>query len=121
LSYTLLQAHNVYQHIYAVQEGNRRYAQGIKPKMVLDKFDHSTFGDIVDEIFSLKDRQKSLDLIEKYSSFWTQMKAGQGFSGKKTVNAHSQFAALFTVENTEPEVDEEIEDSDDAINEALTE
>jgi hypothetical protein len=49
------------------------------------------------------------------------MKAGQGFSGKKTVNAHSQFAALFTVENTEPEVDEEIEDSDDAINEALTE
>jgi hypothetical protein len=121
LSYTLLQAHNVYQHIYAVQEGNRRYAQGIKPKMVLDKFDHSTFGDIVDEIFSLKDRQKSLDLIEKYSSFWTQMKAGQGFSGKKTVNAHSQFAVHFTEENTEPEVDEEIEDSDDAINEALTE
>ncbi len=95
LSYTLIQGHNVYQHIYAVQEGNRRYEKGVKPSMVLDKHDHTTFGEIVDEIFSLKDRQKSIDLINKYSLFWTQMKAGQGFSGRKTINAHTKYEELF--------------------------
>ena len=95
LSYTLLQAHNVYQHIFAVQEGNRRYEKGIRPSMITDRFDETTFGDIVDEIFSLKDRQKSLDLAKKYSSFWTQMKAGQGFSGKKTINSQTKFVGMF--------------------------
>jgi hypothetical protein len=87
LSYTLLQAHNVYQHIYAVQEANRRYEQGVTPKMIMNKFEDSHFGSIVDEIFSMKDRKKSLDLIDKHSKFWMQMRSGsQGFSGKKTVN-----------------------------------
>jgi hypothetical protein len=87
LSYTLIQAHNVYQHIYAVQEANRRYEQGITPKMIMNKFEDSHFGSIVDEIFSMKDRKKSLDLIDKHSKFWMQMRSGsQGFSGKKTVN-----------------------------------
>jgi hypothetical protein len=88
LSYTLVQAHNVYQHIHAVQEANRRYEQGILPKMVMNKFESKHFGDIVDEIFSQQDRQKSLDLLEKYSKFWMQMQSGSmGFSGKKTVNS----------------------------------
>jgi len=29
LSYTLIQSHNVFQHISAVQEANRRYEQGV--------------------------------------------------------------------------------------------
>lgn len=98
LSYTLIQAHNVYQHIYAVQEGNRKYESGIKPSMTLSTFDHLSFSDIVEEIFSQKDRQKSLDILDKYSKFWTQIKAGQGFSGKKTVNAVSQFNELFDIQ-----------------------
>ena len=87
LSYTLIQAHNVYQHIYAVQEANRRYEQGVTPKMIMNKFEDNHFGSIVDEIFSMKDRKKSLDLIDKHNKFWMQMQSGsQGFSGKKTVN-----------------------------------
>lgn len=121
LSYTLVQAHNVYQHIAAVQEGNRQYEQGVKPKMVLDRFDSVTFGDIVDEIFSLKDRQKSLDLLEEHSKFWTQMKAGQGYSGKKSVNALTKFNELFSVDGDEPEIDEVIEDSDDEMEKNLGE
>lgn len=96
LSYTLIQAHNVYQHIYAVQEGNRRYEQGVKPAMTLSKFDNTTFSDIVEEVFSAKDRQKSLDILDKHTKFWTQIKAGQGYSGKKTVNPVSQFNELFS-------------------------
>jgi len=122
LSYTLVQSHNVYTHLSAVQEANRRYETGIMPKMVMNQFDDEHFGEIVDKIFAQKDRQKSLDMIESHSSFWMQMKSGsQGFSGKKAMNAMTMFDQLFEVNNSEPEVDEVIEDSDDAINEVLGE
>jgi len=121
LSYTLLQGHNVYQHIAAVQEANRKYDAGIKPSMVLSKFDTTDFGSIVDEIFSYKDRQKSLDLIDKYDRFWMQMKSGsQGFSGKKTVNSMTMFDELFEIEES-TEVNDEILDSDEAMSEVLGE
>ena len=108
LSYTLLQSHNVYQHIYAVQEANRRYEQGIIPKMIMNEtFERIRFSEIVDEIFSLKDRQKSLDLIDHYSRFWMQMQSGsQGFSGKKTVNAMTMFDQLFATEELNTYEDE---------------
>ena len=122
LSYTLLQAHNVYQHIVAVQEANRKYDKGIKPAMVLDQFDNFSFSEIVDEIFSIKDRQKSLDLIDKYDRFWMQMKSGsQGFSGKKAVNAITMFDELFEVEDSVTEEIDEILDSDDIMSEVLGE
>jgi len=96
LSYTLLQAHNVYQHMTAVQEANAKYEQGISPKMILHKFDDIKFGDIIDNIFALKDRQKSLDMIDRYSEFWMQIQSGsQGFSGKKTMNSNTKFRELF--------------------------
>lgn len=99
LSYTLIQSHNVFQHIHAVQEANRRYEQGIIPSMV-HHFDSGVkFKDIVDEVFSKKSRQESHAVIEQYSSMWKQMSAGaQGFSGKKTVNARTKFNELFTFE-----------------------
>jgi len=122
LSYTLIQGHNVYQHMVAVQEANRKYDSGVIPSMLMNNtFEHIEIRNIVDEIFAQKDRQKSLDLIEQYKNYWMQIKAGQGFSGKKVVNALSQFNALFTEEESEPETDEEELDSDDAINEALGE
>jgi hypothetical protein len=96
LSYTLLQAHNVYQHMTAVQEANAKYEQGISPKMILHKFDDIKFGDIIDNIFALKDRQKSLDMIDRHSEFWMQIQSGsQGFSGKKTMNSNTKFRELF--------------------------
>jgi hypothetical protein len=118
LSYTLLQSHNVYQHIHAVQEANRRYEQGIIPKMIMNEtFERIRFSELVDEIFSLKDREKSLELIDHHSRFWMQMQSGsQGFSGKKTVNAMTMFDQLFSTE--EPE-EETIEDSDDMMNQVL--
>ena len=76
---------------------------------------------VIDEIFSKKTKQESIDIIEQNSKLWTQMQSGsQGFSGKKTVNAMTMFDELFTVES-EPEVDEVIEDSDDLMNEVLGE
>jgi hypothetical protein len=122
LSYTLLQSHNVYTHMSAVQEANRQYERGIMPKMVMNQFDEEHFGEIVDSIFAQKDRQKSLAMIESHSSFWMQMKSGsQGFSGKKAMNAMTMFDQLFEINSDEPEVDEVIEDSDDEIFKVLGE
>jgi hypothetical protein len=119
LSYTLLQAHNVYQHITAVQEANRKYEQGVIPKMLMrETFERERFGEIVDEIFRLNDRAKSLALIKKHANLWTQMQSGsQGLSGKKTINAITMFNKLFEVEDAE--VDDTIEDSDDEMSKVL--
>jgi len=119
LSYTLLQAHNVYQHITAVQEANRKYEQGVIPKMLMrETFERERFGEIVDEIFRLNDRDKSLALIKKHANLWTQMQSGsQGLSGKKTINAITMFNKLFEVEDAE--VDDTIEDSDDEMSKVL--
>jgi hypothetical protein len=121
LSYTLIQAHNVYQHITAVQEANRQYEQGVIPKMIMNENFGIYFGNVVDEVFSQKTREASLEVIEYYNKFWMQMQSGsQGISGKRTVNAMTMFDELFSVEEkVEEEVDETIEDSDDAINEVL--
>ena len=97
LSYTLLQSHNVYQHIYAVQEANRRYEQGIMPSMIMQKNNNTTFRDVVNEVFSQKTRQDSHRVIEQYDRLWMQMQSGsQGMSGKKTVNALTKFNELFS-------------------------
>ena len=123
LSYTLIQSHNVWMHITAVQEANRRYEQGIIPKMLMnEQFIRILYKDVIEEIFSKKTKAESLEVIKQNSKLWTQMQSGsQGISGKKTINAMTMFDALFTFENVEPEVDEEIIDSDDAMMEVLGE
>ena len=120
LSYTLVQSHNVYTHIAAVQEANRRYEQGIVPKMIMkEDFERVRFGEIIDEIFKLTNKQQSLDLIKSYSGLWMQMQSGsQGISGKKLINAMTMFDQLFEVHDNEQE-DEVIEDSDDEISKVL--
>ena len=122
LSYTLLQAHNVYQHITAVQEANRKYENGIIPKMLMrETFERERFGEIVDEIFRLNNRDKSLALIKKHENLWTQMQSGsQGLSGKKTINAITMFNQLFE-SSDESEPIYEDEDSDDEISKVLEE
>jgi hypothetical protein len=123
LSYTLIQSHNVWMHMNAVQEANRQYEQGVVPKMIYHKLQGPQFfSNLVDDIFSKKTKHESLDLIQYYSGYWTQFQSGsQGISGKKTVNAMTMFDKLFDVQEFEPEIDEEILDSDDAILEALGE
>ena len=123
LSYTLIQSHNVWMHMNAVQEANRRYEQGVVPKMIVHKFEGTKFfSSIVDEIFSKKTKQEAIDLINYHDSYWKQFQSGsQGISGKKTVNAMTMFDKLFSFEEVEPEYDEEILDSDEAMMEALGE
>lgn len=111
LSYTLIQSHNVYQHISAVQEANRKYEQDIMPKMVVHKDFGTKFKDIIDEIFSKKTREESHQIIEYYESYWKQMSSGsQGFSGKKTVNARTGFNLHFEEDDSDAAMEELMED-----------
>ncbi len=116
LSYTLIQAHNVYQHITAVQEANRRYESGIIPKMLMkEQFERVLFSEIIDEVFRLNDRTKSKNLLQHHSKLWTQMQSGsQGLSGKRTINALTSYNMLFEEESVD-EIETDFVDSDDEM------
>ena len=96
-SYALLMGHNVWQHIYAVQESNRLYDQGIMPAMLVnDTFTKVTIRDVIDEVFAQKDFDKSMRLLDKHSKLLDSVIGGsRGTTGKKIVNSKSQFNALF--------------------------
>ena len=89
----------------AVQEANRRFDAGEHPAMMRrDGGDYAYFEDIVEAIFAAPDRQTALDIVESYSSYWMQIVGTRGFKGKKTMNARTQFNALFSFEeDTDPD------------------
>jgi hypothetical protein len=108
-SYALLMGHNVWMHLTAVQEANRRFDAGEHPAMMQQQGgNYSYFEDIVESIFAAPDRQTAEDIIQSYSSYWMQIVGTRGFKGKKTMNARTQFNALFSFE--EPDVDTDPED-----------
>ncbi len=88
-------------HMNAVQEANRQYEKGIVPKMLMnEQFERVLFKDVIDEIFSKKTKQESIDLINQNSRLWMQFQSGsQGISGKKTMNALTMFDQLFDVKD----------------------
>ncbi len=99
-SYALMMGHNVWHHIRAVQEANRRYDAGEVPGMLVrETFDRVYFRDLVDTIFQQRDRNRSLTIIDENSKFWDQIIGTRGFTGKRTTNAHTQFNAFFDVED----------------------
>jgi hypothetical protein len=115
-SYALMMGHNVWTHIESVQRANREYDAGRWPNMMWNEAgDHARFRDIVNAVFAAPTKQESLDIIESYSRYWMDIVGTRGFKGKKTVNAHSQFNALF--EYVEPEPEEEIEFDESKLNE----
>jgi hypothetical protein len=63
--------------------------------LIDERFERIEFKKVVDEIFSLKDKQQSLDMIEKYTKFWMQVIGTRLNVGKKTVNATTKFGELF--------------------------
>jgi hypothetical protein len=109
-SYALLMGHNVYLHLTAVQEANRRFDAGEHPAMMrYSAPTHELFEDIVEAIFAAPDRDTAEAIIEKYDRYWMEIVGTRGFKGKKTKNARTQFNVLFDFE--EPEVADIADDS----------
>lgn len=103
-SYALQMGHNVWMHITSTQRSNQLYDQGLYPNMMVYKTPgrKDIFRDIVNEIFSQKDRNKSLDIINKYgtdiqpNSIWTHIVGTRLKVGKKTITAEAKFDEFFT-------------------------
>jgi hypothetical protein len=120
-SYALMMGHNVWHHIRAVQEANRRYDQGLVPGMLVQEtFDRVYFRDLVDTIFKQQDRTKSLAIIDSNTKFWDQIIGTRGFTGKKTTNAHTQYNNLFEVGDEEVVAEEFDETLLDALENQTT-
>jgi hypothetical protein len=89
-SYALLMGHNVWMHLTAVQEANRRFDAGEHPAMM--RYSAPTqelFEDIVEAIFAAPDRATAEDIIEQYDSYWMEIVGTRGFKGKKAKNART--------------------------------
>ena len=93
-TYALLMSHNVWTHINAVQEANRRYDAGEVPG-ALSSDAGFTARDIVNKVFAEPDYDKRMNILEDYSKFWMEVPGARGMGGKKAVNATTQFNALF--------------------------
>ncbi len=108
-SYAIQMGHNVYAHINSVQRANQEYDKGIVPAMLVqEKFDRLFFKDIVEAIFATSSRAEAEKAVEEYSRFWMSIIGTRGATGKKTVNASTQFAKLFD------EVEEDVIQSNDS-------
>jgi len=103
-SYALLMGHNVWMHLTAVQEANRRFDAGEHPAMMRRQGgDYAKFEDIVEAIFAAPTREESEAIIEYYDDYWMEIVGTRGFKGKKAKNARTQFNVLFEYEQTEQE------------------
>ena len=95
-SYAIQMGHNVWSHINAVQEANRQYNNSIVPAMLVEEsFNRVFFRDVVEAIFATSNRDEAEAVIEEFSRFWMSIIGTRGATGKKTVNASTQFANLF--------------------------
>ena len=111
-SYALQMGHNVWTHIEAVQEANRLYqSRASVPKMLVrEQHERIFFKDIVDEVFRTDDRDKALALVDEYDRFYRGITGTRGLSGKKSVNAHSQFRNLFAVVDSHDDEEDQVQD-----------
>ena len=95
-SYAIQMGHNVWSHINAVQEANRQYDNGIIPNMLVEEsFDRLFFKDVVEAIFATSNRDEANQIVEEFSRFWMSIIGTRGATGKKTVNASTQYTNLF--------------------------
>jgi len=107
-SYALQMAHNVWTHIYAVQESNRRFDAGERPGiMQRNKGDHVKFEDVVERIFAAGSRAEAEAVIEEYEYYWREFPGTRGiFRGPKTINSFTNFNSLFSFGDEESEEDD---------------
>jgi hypothetical protein len=109
-SYALLMGHNVWMHLTAVQEANRRFDAGAHPAMMRSSGPGGEyFEDLVEAIFAAPDKQTAMDIIDMYSNYWMEIVGTRGFKGKKALNGNAMFDQLFEIEGDEHVVEPDAE------------
>jgi hypothetical protein len=103
-SYCLLMSHNVWMHLTAVQEANRRFDSGEYPEMLRDQsHDYEMFADIVDRIFKAPTRSAAMSILEdpKYarkSGYWNQIIGTRGVKGENITSSEAMLQKLCDLE-----------------------
>ena len=107
-SYALQMGHNVYLHIYAVQEANRQFDAGSFPSMMeYSAHNKEKFKDIVEAVFAAETKDEAIAILKFYSKYWMEIIGNHGHIGKKVMNATTQADELFTVEDQQDDEDRE--------------
>jgi hypothetical protein len=108
-AYAIMMGHNVWAHVNAVQEANRQYDAGLYPAMLIrEKFHRYTFKELVEELFSMTDRDKQMAFIKKHDKFLTDIIGTRGLTGKRETNASTYYNKFF--DEAEPVEVEEFDD-----------
>lgn len=119
-SYMLMMAHNVWMHIESVQRANREFDAGFRPSMLWHaNGDHAKFEDIVEAVFTAKDKKTALEIIDYYDSYWMDIPGSRGFKGKKSKNSKTMFDTLFEVVDDADDLDED--QAEDLMNQHMKE
>jgi hypothetical protein len=107
-SYAILMGHNVWSHVNAVQEANQAYDNNVFPNMLIKEV-HDTIivRDLIDSIFATKNKQESLDIIEKYDRLWMTIPGTRGNTGLKIYNHQTILNKYFDFGDNEDDVDSE--------------
>jgi hypothetical protein len=108
-SYALQMGHNVYLHIYAVQEANRQYDAGSFPKMMEYQQGHNKekCRDIIEAVFAAPTKDAAIAIIEHYRKYWMEILGNHGQIGKKALNASTHADELFEEEDMQEDMDRE--------------
>lgn len=106
-SYAILMGHNVHRHIEAVQEANRRYANGERPEMMnasymagkrFRQYELHYFAEVIDAIFATSSKGKALALIEHYKKYFARIIGTRGNKGDDLINPDTFFQETFEFE-----------------------
>ena len=117
-SYALQMGHNVWTHIYAVQEANRKQDSGAYPKsmrwskgdLLINAHRPANNKDIIEAVFNAGSRQEAIDLIDSYDDYWMEIVGSFGDTGKRAKNSKAMFAAHFDFVDDTDDGDGEIGD-----------
>ena len=60
----------------------------------------------MDRVFSAKDKQTSLNLIDEYSKIWQRVVGTRGYTGDRAMNSHTQFDQIFSLGGSSQATDE---------------
>jgi len=97
-SYAIQMAHNVWMHLMAVRLANELYDSGTYPTMLVeDSISQLMMKDLITEAIRIDSKPKALKFLDDHSKFWMRLVGTRGFSGKKAMNATTQFNNLFEI------------------------
>ena len=97
-SYAIMMGHNVWMHINAVQEANRKYDSGCYPSMLINEKYLGIvqeFKSVVNEIFATDNRDTANKINDDYQRYLDSIIGTRGLTGKKMTNATTKFNELF--------------------------